>query len=146
MSHLPPNSNMWDNWDLRTLALNSGVPSAGRSYPQNGLVWDWRFRLVRTDWLIDYFFIIILQLYFSRGSVLGEVKHCWHYRGSYFFALSWLAQNLHQEQKCMEWGLITTLTMRTSLQTARIWEKSIVNDLSMFKFGVSKAWHPQDLS
>lgn len=28
----------------------------------------------------------------------------------------------------------------------RVWEKPIANDLSMCKFRVSKAWHPQDLS
>lgn len=46
----------------------------------------------------------------------------------------------------MELGLIAALTMKTSLQAVRGWEKPIVNDLCMFKFGVTKAWHPRDLS
>lgn len=45
----------------------------------------------------------------------------------------------------MELGLLAALTMRTSSQTVRVWEKPIANDLSMFKFGVIKAWHPQSL-
>lgn len=44
----------------------------------------------------------------------------------------------------MELGLKATLTMKRSLETHRVWEKPIVNDPSMFKYGVTKAWHSQD--
>lgn len=96
--------------------------------------------------MIVIIIIIILQLYFSRGSVLREEKHCWHFCGSSFFTLSWLEQNLDQEQRVHGVRADGNTDHENFQQTIRIWEKPILNDLSMFKFRVTKAWYPQGLS